>query len=60
MNAAKQQGDDVELETTEGEQQRGAEMCCERVLTSGTNGREKQKKKNPQNKQEICCLRKRF
>lgn len=27
MNAAKQQGDDVELETTEGEQQRGAEMC---------------------------------
>lgn len=59
MNAAKQQGDDVELETTEGEQQRGAEMCCERVLTSGTNGREIQQKKT-QNKEETCCLRKRF
>lgn len=40
VGAANEQGDNVKLEATEGEQQRGAEMCCERVLTSCTKDHE--------------------
>lgn len=34
----------MKLEATEGEQQRGAEMCRERVLTSDTKDHEMQQK----------------
>lgn len=52
--AANEQGDNAKLEATEGEQQRGAEMCCERLLTSHTKDHEMQRNQSRND------LRKRF